>query len=1646
MPLKAEDRRLNGSLAVVPSLDEFKDNFAIFSEASLSDMDWSNVIVAGSAVVTCLLPVPDEHKGSKRALRQFYHDKVAPASDVDLFLYGLTEEQAIEKIKHIEDSIKNAILHETTTIRTKNAVTIVSQYPTRHVQIVLRIYKSIAEVLTGFDVDCSCAAYDGKQVYASPRALASYITQKNTIDLSRRSPSYENRLSKYSRRGFEVFWPQLNRSRIDPTIFERSFSRTVGLARLLVLEQLPLASDRENYLQQRRRERGRPEKFLYSRHVLAGNIKAKWEDEVPEWFEEDEESNYHTFTIPYGRYYPARKIERLFYNQDLLLNAEWNKPKSREVVLHRHPAFFGNVEDIIHDCCGHCPTPVTEEEKEVAEKESKIYVSGDISFIKDDPGRQEIGSFNPITETDWTEMAYVGNTERLCQAIVDHDLETVQEWLSQESADPNTRDYTGRTPLHLACIASTPSIVQCLVDHGARLTARVADGRTALHFAAARGAVEIVRILLNRSELNEAEEDRKLELRKGQSEKQHQSATSQSEDDNDTVGMGIPQDETTSYTLGSFVKVEKEPDHSYANQDVAEDDNTDEPDVYDINVVSWDSHTSPLHLAILNGHVDVVQELVSSWGADVLLPVKLLYAYNNTPRASILTLVLALRLPLDKAITMTEKLLQLGASPVQADFDKYTPLHYIAGTSYAELLDVFVQQSKPALQKAINQLAITGGSWSPGGVTPLSVAIRHRNVIGAFKLLENGADVSIDFAAFVNSAKVVSDGIRRNNTDDNKRIFHENVDQPIIDAVQAELPELATELVRRGADPNSLDRAGYRAGFCQCRWEVRAAKSLLDLVHGKIRQLSDFKAIQLPGKPEPREIDSHYFDGLEEGTYRIWHARHQLEKAQKIHQKDLEDYQRKVEDFKSKQKAVESKTRVVAELRDGFSKLEATLLEKGAKTWKAMFPELATHHDNATGAVRPATTKPKTPLKVSFAFHVPDLTDAKKEGYLSLFEAAWSGDLATIKQLTLGPWGENQERPLQLAVRDEDHLSPLSIAIFRGHYELAKPMIQIIQAQYKKEEQKDQVRYEMANESDYCGSESGDDESNPFPIYSTIIDDQFTIDDIDAVAAQVESDISPHQALHWDCPAHLFLDKSKRGTRKPQSLLEYAILADDIRLLQLLLQLGQHFTTHDAQDGESPIYNPGETVFHLAIENGRLRCLEELIRASGPTFPLDVFVQRSGADENEKPRYYQGLSVHGKKRTEWARRPNHFEYFNPTYPPLLYSAYCGNLQSTEWFLTTAPGRYYLEFTKKHAGNRQMQLLAKSKDGIEKPLMSWLNSGNHLVLHCAILSKETDESRHLVEYLITNVPGCLEKKSEEGHTPLALAFSYHRVTFADILIKAGANQAVRDGQGHNLLHLLLCGINGGVGLTLGDPSNVTTLLGFFDQRLVPSLLTERASGSLTPLSRWLHETGSSTYYHTNSYIGRFAYESDHDMNTENMVDVARCLLEFAAVTNQRHLELLDGAGNSPVHDAVKRQLLGVLELMLDYRPDLLLRENATGATPLELAADAWIEEVTMSPPILRSDAPPSVVDRHRTASIEEKEQRSQREAVYDLCRRKVLQRPGKRKLVSLNEANEVARRLVMKTEARNTPNDPLVSASDTDARFKMWRRDTRRIQT
>ncbi|KAL4756102.1 ankyrin repeat protein [Aspergillus foveolatus] len=1606
MPLKDEHRKPTGAPAVVSHIKGFQTNFNIFSESSLADLDWNNVVAAGSAVATSLLPVPDKYSDSKRGLRQFYHEEFAPASDVDLFLYGLTEDQAIEKIKQIERCIRDSILTEVSTIRTKNAITIVSQYPTRHVQIVLRRYKSIAEILTGFDVDCSCAAYDGSQVYLAPRAVGAFITQVNQVDLSRRSPSYENRLSKYSHRGFEIFWPDLDRSRIDPSIFERSFTRTVGLARLLVLEKLPKSSDREEYLAQRRKERGRPPpNTFYRPNRLAGNIKNDWQDEIAEWVEEDEVSDYHTFTIPYGPKYHARKIEKLLYTKDLLLNAEWNKPKDREVNLHRHPAFFGSAEDVMHDCCGFCPKPTTPEEEEVAAEESKIYISGNVSFLSDNPGRQEIGSFNPITDTDWTEMAYVGNTAGLCQAIVDNDLEEVQRWLDQREIDVNRRDHTGRTPLHLACMTSTPEIVQHLVDRGARLIARLADGRTALHLAAARGSVETVRILLTKSEQNEEEESRKEDAQKAA-----RKVKGDASENSDEEMVDVSSDEEDAYahsnTTGSFVKVKKEQDDEQA---IAPDD-ADElgPDIYDINVLAWDNKASPLHLAILNGHVAVVDELVTSFGADVLLPVKLVHSYNNSPRAAILTLVLAMRLPLDAAKAMTEKLLQVGASPAQADINQKTALHYLAHYGRHELLDIYKQYDQPAVDRAINHLSTTGSYYSFSAVSPLTHAITAKDRTKVMKLLEMGAHPAISLEDYLKAAKTLEHGLGNHwnpSVVDHKKEFELNIMQPVILAIQQDMPVVAAELLARGADPNTLTRDGYMVLGNEWSRNDKSGSSLLDYVQAKVTALRKYEGEKVCAQ-KPIELDpddSTYLQGLQEGTYKMWLARESLRQKRERFAKEQKIYEDDVKEKENGEGLAEKKAAVEALLAD-YEKLETTLLSRGAKTFKQLHPDIDCPLNNPRQS-RPYRSPQLEPYKTHFGFHVKPCTDEIKEGYLQLFEAAWVGDIETIKSLTLSNWGpDNKQPPLEIGVTDLSNYSAFTLAVIRGHYEAAKAIIAISIAQFKPDEQQKNTRYRIADID-----EDSDADSEEIELETHVVDDQFTIEDIGEKKNQVESKISPETILQGTCSLKPFLDGIQELDHRRVSLLEYAIWKDDVELLKFLITLGQELSARKKDKHYSEIYSISHYDFILAMRLGRVRLLEEMIKRTGAGLPIDKLAENSGVEVKEKPKYYQGLSVHGKKRADWAAAGGGMPVTRAIdmSPPLLLAAREGNLAVVEWFLGTAPGRYYTEFARTHRKDPRLRKLSMSAKGAEQSILEWLSSRRDLVLHCAALCDIiTDESNALVEYLVKTMPQCLEVKSLDDYTPLGLAFQTHNLTVAKILIDAGADQTVRCKDGMNLIHLALSPKRARRETTLSD------MLSLIDPRLLPSMLTERCSshqGSLTPLALWM-----TRHHHS-------------DRNAEHILQT---ILDLAEPTGQKHLELLDGSGNTVIHTAVNELECVALKEFLSRRPDLLNRENAVGTTPAELAENKWVAKMTSDPPIaphpsryhsyqnidlancdILYKSPSEFAKKDKLTGYSKTW--TERDA-HGICTEVGKpQRGTKRKLVSLFDANEVAKRLAVR---------------------------------
>lgn len=93
-PLSEEKRLKNGDPAMAQTIDQFRASWNIFTEGALSQLtDWSNVVAAGGAVVASLVPLPSTAQASKRAIRKYFHEETHSASDVDLFLYGLTPEE-----------------------------------------------------------------------------------------------------------------------------------------------------------------------------------------------------------------------------------------------------------------------------------------------------------------------------------------------------------------------------------------------------------------------------------------------------------------------------------------------------------------------------------------------------------------------------------------------------------------------------------------------------------------------------------------------------------------------------------------------------------------------------------------------------------------------------------------------------------------------------------------------------------------------------------------------------------------------------------------------------------------------------------------------------------------------------------------------------------------------------------------------------------------------------------------------------------------------------------------------------------------------------------------------------------------------------------------------------------------------------------------------------------------------------------------------------------------------------------------------------------------------------------------------------------------------------------------------------------------
>lgn len=281
---------------------------------------------------------------------------------------------------------------------------------------------------------------------------------------------------------------------------------------------------------------------------------------------------------------------------------------------------------------------------------------------------------------------------------------------------------------------------------------------------------------------------------------------------------------------------------------------------------------------------------------------------------------------------------------------------------------------------------------------------------------------------------------------------------------------------------------------------------------------------------------------------------------------------------------------------------------------------------------------------------------------------------------------------------------------------------------------------------------------------------------------------------------------------------------------------------------------------------------------------------------------------------------------------------------------------------------------------------------------------------LVNYIVTNDPSLLERRSLGGFTPLHVACTLHITDVIRLLLAAGADARRRDTTGRNMLHHLL----------VRDGKILQNLLSLFPKRDVAEMLLERDVLGNTPLAFWQSQC-------SNAF-------------SNGISDAIAVPALLASYSSGKDLTVLNAAGDLPLHVAIKQGRPLHVRHFLERDAHTLGWENGTGITALELAFG-----MRQSAAVLEAGkgganshdrgewqpgTVPDIMTKDRMHFVK-KEGRTMEEKVWDgeldamqkaewvweecLAAKARLEREEggvKRRLVALSEANEVARHAVL----------------------------------
>jgi hypothetical protein len=145
-------------------------------------------------------------------------------ADIDMFFYNTSETDANTKLIEIMRYFEHKHQSQATFERSQNVTTVYVQRDgdaTKY-QFIHRIYPSKDTIIGGFDLGCSAVLYDG-EFRATKLGAFCVATKMNILDITRRSTSYEHRLTKYYEYGANILVVSTTVSKLTTLYGERMY-------------------------------------------------------------------------------------------------------------------------------------------------------------------------------------------------------------------------------------------------------------------------------------------------------------------------------------------------------------------------------------------------------------------------------------------------------------------------------------------------------------------------------------------------------------------------------------------------------------------------------------------------------------------------------------------------------------------------------------------------------------------------------------------------------------------------------------------------------------------------------------------------------------------------------------------------------------------------------------------------------------------------------------------------------------------------------------------------------------------------------------------------------------------------------------------------------------------------------------------------------------------------------------------------------------------------------------------------------------------------------------------------------------------------------------------------------------------------------